>query len=543
MVIMVKYWYVSVSGDASPLSGMFKYTNRAQHCHVNHRISIFAVPKNYNKSKMKKTNLIKNLGMAGMFALSLCVTNLQAQIGATWNPGSPNPGLWSNPANWGGAVPVAGYKAFFNGNLPENSAPCIVDGIAGGCQISIADGSGPDTLIVTNGGDLSSGDAADLNNWGWTGLGTSAKGTMIVENGGNVKFVFHAWIGSLNATSDGTLIMNGGTASVTNGVDANWALGNTGGGVGHIQMNGGTLYLGKYDPGHVNAGSTIDMAGGKIIITGGDRVSNVQADIDAGRIVAYGGSGQVTVDYNVTTPSMTTIMASGGGGGGCATISTFDDFNLDGTYANWPTATIDSTPTNYQVTATGFGGGYKGVVTISTLSTLTLELDVTLTASDVMAPIVILEDGDGTQLQFAWYNTTAGNHVLTMPLSSGVIVQAGSTPGFNYSAISFFHLQVDPEGVGDAYTAAFNNLAITGCGGGTPPQQKITNISVSGGNVSITYETTPGFGYHIEQSPSLSPASWSAVSGSTVNNAAGTEETFTFPIPSEDPYYFKTSSP
>jgi hypothetical protein len=73
------------------------------------------------------------------------------------------------------------------------------------------------------------------------------------------------------------------------------------------------------------------------------------------------------------------------------------------------------------------------------------------------------------------------------------------------------------------------------------PQQAITAVSVSGGNVSITYQTTHQHTYHIESTPSLSPASWTPVVGST-NAATGAPVTFTLPVSGEQKFY-RTVSP
>jgi hypothetical protein len=73
------------------------------------------------------------------------------------------------------------------------------------------------------------------------------------------------------------------------------------------------------------------------------------------------------------------------------------------------------------------------------------------------------------------------------------------------------------------------------------PRQAITAISVSGGNVSITYQTTQQHTYHLESTPSLSPATWTPVTGST-NAATGAPVTFTFPAGS-GPKFYRTVSP
>ncbi len=73
------------------------------------------------------------------------------------------------------------------------------------------------------------------------------------------------------------------------------------------------------------------------------------------------------------------------------------------------------------------------------------------------------------------------------------------------------------------------------------PQQSITAVSVSGGNVSITYQTTHQHTYYIESTPSLSPTAWTPVVGST-NAATGAPVTFTFPA-SGDQMFYRTVSP
>jgi hypothetical protein len=72
------------------------------------------------------------------------------------------------------------------------------------------------------------------------------------------------------------------------------------------------------------------------------------------------------------------------------------------------------------------------------------------------------------------------------------------------------------------------------------PRQSITAISVSGGNVSITYQTTHQHTYYIQATPSLSPAVWTPVPGST-NAATGAPVTFTFPA-APGPMFFRTVS-
>ena len=68
------------------------------------------------------------------------------------------------------------------------------------------------------------------------------------------------------------------------------------------------------------------------------------------------------------------------------------------------------------------------------------------------------------------------------------------------------------------------------------PRRSITAVSVSGGNVSITYQTTHQHTYHIESTPDLSPTSWTPVVGST-NAATGVPVTFAFPASPGQRFY------
>ncbi len=68
------------------------------------------------------------------------------------------------------------------------------------------------------------------------------------------------------------------------------------------------------------------------------------------------------------------------------------------------------------------------------------------------------------------------------------------------------------------------------------PQQSITAVSVSGGNVSITYQTTHQHTYYLEGTATLSPSVWTPVTGST-NAATGAPVTFVFPASPGQRFY------
>jgi hypothetical protein len=148
------------------------------------------------------------------------------------------------------------------------------------------------------------------------------------------------------------------------------------------------------------------------------------------------------------------------------TITTFDNFNLDGLFPGWSSGTVVSGPTSYSITATGYGSGYKDInPNINASGATKIELTVSLQGvggGPISGPIVSLVDGDGTFYNFAWYGQTAGNNqVLTMDLNSPTFISsAGSVPGLDLSNLDFFHLQDDPGSYSGQYTISFENLQL-----------------------------------------------------------------------------------
>ncbi len=240
---------------------------------------------------------------------------------------------------------------------------------------------------------------------------------------------------------------------------------------------------------------------------------------------SYGSS--YTVAWNDLSVTGCTNSQSQTGSDVCATIDNFNSDYMAGYYGNWNVNNEQSGTDSLSMTAPagGFGGGYHGVIpNIMTDSNKTLRLNVTLTAPSTangkLGPIVILQDGDGTQLQYAWYGQNpATNLVLTSPLSSGNNVQAGSIPGFDFSSISFFHLQLDPSTYSGSYTITWNNLDIFGC---TAVPINITSFSYdkASGQFTLTWTSEPGATYAVDYTSDLQAGFHSSVTG--IPSAGGT---------------------
>jgi len=189
------------------------------------------------------------------------------------------------------------------------------------------------------------------------------------------------------------------------------------------------------------------------------------------------------------------------------TITTFDNFNLDGLFATWASAAVDSGPTAYSITATNYGSGYKDInpnidATGETNIELTVTLNGTGAANDpISGPIVSLVDGDGSFYNYAWYGQTKGTHVLRAALNAPTFISpAGSVPGLNLSNLDFFHLQDDPGGYHGQYTITFENLRLTGA-----PRPAITSQSYNPATQEFTlaWRSLPGKSYTILYTPDL----------------------------------------
>jgi hypothetical protein len=147
------------------------------------------------------------------------------------------------------------------------------------------------------------------------------------------------------------------------------------------------------------------------------------------------------------------------------TISTFDNFDLDGKFAAWGTATIVSGPTSYEITSSGgYGSGFKDInPNIDGSGNTQIELIVTVEGGSgpTAGPIVSLVDGDGTFWNYAWFGQENGTHTLTAQLSLPTFTSGdGSVSGLDLTTLDFFHLQNDPGGYTGPYKLTFENLRL-----------------------------------------------------------------------------------
>ena len=238
---------------------------------------------------MKKKNLL-------LISMMFLIMSVSAQS-TVWNPAGndPSDGLWTTAANWTNGVPasIAGAKAVFN---VDGAMASTVDAAVTPYQIVQGDGGSGDTIIVAGTGSVTTGAV-------WTAIGYNNPAVVIVESGGAFTFGQHAWIG-MNAGATGTMEVYGNVV-----VSAQTGLGWTGG-TGYVNVyDGGTFHSNQLNAitngsPSISDESVIDIIGGTYSVSG-DRIADVQAYIDAGRIIAYRGVSTLNVAFDGTKTVVT----------------------------------------------------------------------------------------------------------------------------------------------------------------------------------------------------------------------------------------------
>jgi hypothetical protein len=507
-------------------------------------------------------------------------------------------GTWNQGANWdSGVAPLSITKANFN--LP-GAISCTVTSSAVADYVVMGENGPGGTLNIASGGSLVCGGG------GTNVIGLNSNALMVVENGGSATFAAQLRIG-LDPDSDGTLVMNGGTVSVSGMFD----LGGNGG-KGTAQIKGGTLNLAQFaDYASMGAAALLDITGtGKVVINGDHKFAMDGYVTITGQVTNSSGAGLV-VDYNIINVGKTTIYPADlylppaqvtwapmdnpsttglwdecanwrGGGGLCPGSVTYVLFET-------PDA-IPCTVTNAAfagVVRMGISGPGGTLIITNGGSLVCATLDWNAVAYHSNA-LMIVEDGgsasfayhlwvgfnpdaDGTLIMnggtvsvggafglgFSGGKGTAQIHGGTLNLAqwndtqaiqgaslldiagTGTVLMTGNhlNSVSNYISAGKITANGGAGTVAYGYDSSLNQTILQVA----PPQPSITGVAVSGGNATITCQTTPGHFYAVQSSTNVSPTAWTRVAGTTTN-ATGASVTLTFPV-SGDQRFYRTVSP
>ena len=539
-----------------------------------------------------------NVGMTTLFAVA---PTQPPPAETVWNPAA-NPsgtGKWNENTNWTGFVaPGTVTKAIFN---VVGAIPCTITNVAQADYVVMGDNGPGGTLIITNGGSLTcgavnptsigynsnalmvveSGATASFGSHLWVGLDPGSDGTLTM-NGGTVTV--SAMFGLGWQGGKGKAQIKGGTLDLAQWDDVNSIQGDSVldvSGSGKVVINGNHLqsvldYIGSgrvtnnAGPGMVVVDFNNIFVGKTTIYPSGVYLPPQQAtwnpalnfpNVDGLWNVASNWSGAITpsnvtvVTFNVpdaipciiTNAAFARYVAMGlNGPGGTLIITNGGSLTCGGD--NWTGVGVNQTGlmivengasvslgehlwigldpgsdgtltmNGGTVSVTGmFSCGWLGGKGTANINGGTLNLNQWHATDSVKGDSVLNVAGNGKVVINGNWVTSVGNFV-----TAGKITANGG-PNVYY-----------------AYDAGVNRTTISATPL-PPPRQSITAISVGGGNVSITYQTTALNTYHIESSPSVSSPVWTPVPGST-NAATGAPVTFVFPA-GASPQYYRTVSP
>lgn len=514
-----------------------------------------------------------------------------------WNPAA-NPsghGFWNESANWsGGLLPANVTKVTFN--VP-GAIPCTVTNSAVASYIVMGDNGPGGTLNVTNGGILTCGpDNATI-------IGNNDTARMVVENGAAVNFGFQLWVG-LYSGADGTLVMNGGTVSVADMFGLGWQGGTgtaqiKGGTLNLSQWDDyltiqGTSVLDVSGTGKVvingdhQASVNYWVSTGQITNSVGTNVVVDYNIVNVGKTTIYPANLYLPPAQDVWNPAAnpaTTGLWSESANWTSLIVPgdvTFVTFNVPDaipcTVANAAVASVvrvgSGGPGGTLIITNGasltaVNGGEWNSIGMSSNGLMVVENGATVSFAnhlwvgfDPTAEGTLIMNGgtvsvgqmfglgwnggmgtaqiNGGTLNLAQLSPTdsiKGASVLNLT-GTGTVVITGNqlTPVGNYISAGKITANGGPN-VAYSYDSGVNKTTLQVA----PPRQSVTSVTASGGNTTITYQTTAGHIYHIESTASLSPVSWTRVAGSTAT-ATGTSATFTFPTSGAQTFY-RTVSP
>lgn len=517
-----------------------------------------------------------------------------------WNPAA-NPsgtGKWNEKTNWTGFVaPAAITKVVFN---VVGAIPCTVTNKALANHIVMGDNGPGGTLNIASGASLTCGtDNASIigytsnalmvvENGGtvtfgyqlFVGINQDSEGTLII-NGGTVSVADMFGLGFQGGK--GTARVNGGTLNLGLWDDLNSIQGASVldvSGTGTVVINGDrTFSIGNY------------VTNGRITANGGEGTVAVDYNnIHVGRTTIYVRGAYIPPEQAIwntaLNPSSTGDWSESANwtGGLQPTNITIVRFNVTDAMP-----CVVSGPVSAKYVTIGENGP-GGTVIITNGGSLTCSSDNWSAVGRNNTGMMIVENGGSVSFgEHLWVGLDA-NSDGTFVMNGGTVSVRGmfscgwiagkGTARINGGTLNLNQWHATDSVKGDStldiagtgkivingnqVTSISNYIAagkITANGGPNvyyfydagatntvisaallpAPRQPITAVSLSGGNVSITYQTTQQHTYHLESSPNLSAGSWTPVPGST-NAATGAPVTFTFPAGTGQMFY-RTVSP
>lgn len=518
-----------------------------------------------------------------------------------WNPAA-NPsttGQWNERTNWTGHV-RPGPMTQVNFNV-VGALPCTVTDAAVASHLNMGENGPGGILIVTNGGSLTcgvgnpsvignssnalmvvdNGASVTFGDQLQIGLNWGAEG-MLVMNGGTVSVAGLFSLGTWGGT--GTARIQGGTLNLSQwdyfgSIQGTSVLDVTG--TGTVVINGNQLASVEY---FVSTGQITNSVGTNVVVDynnirlgkttiypAGVYIAPEQVvwnpalnfpDLDGLWNVSSNWSGGVgpgdvtavifnvpdAIPCTVSNAAFAKVVRIGLGGPGGTLIVTNGGSLICSSPSEWNSIGMNNT--GLMIVENGGSASFGNHLWIGFEPTADGTLIMNGGTVSVGQMIGLGWNGgkgtahiNGGTLNLSQFNATEsikGDSVLNLT-GTGLVVINGDhrTAVGNYVSAGKITANGGPT-VFYAYDSGANKTTISAVML-PPPQQSITDIAVSAGEVTITYQTTDQHTYYIEGTPSLSSPVWTPVPGST-NTATGAPVTFTFPAGNGQMFY-RTVSP
>jgi len=277
------------------------------------------------KRKINPPQLLKSLLLTGLLAGPLAFNaaaatreDIQWSPLDTWTDGVNTYAAWDDANNWaGGVVPVVVdtnqpftfYNAAYN-----SSVICVVSNntqVTAVGQLMCGFG-GAGTVLVTNGAQFQAGFSGFGDSW--TGIGfVAGPGTLIIDSGSDVTLGGHLWVGQ-GPSTQGTIVVNGGTLHIPAGeLGVSWN-GNPGVTNYIYVTNGASVYLRDWasktlgQPGSPGNIGIMDIGANSQVVITNNALSYMPVLIASNQLIAFEGLGTISAVYNAA--NNTTVLTA-----------------------------------------------------------------------------------------------------------------------------------------------------------------------------------------------------------------------------------------